>query len=837
MDDVQICEDPDSLGNVNEVSDTVGNFNNCGGTFNKYSVLYDEEDKELKELDKFENMFKETNVCLTHFENIQNDLKKVNELDKNAEEKILESSKMTSGIVEEMNKLKTQKYAIRKKEKMYDKILKQYSLSPLSYNNLTDINVSLNIAFFEDLKQFEYTKENIIKLLNENSTDKVSKFYSKHYSKILNKTCKKMCLYVIRENNNYYKRTNKVTDLLLCSISEEKEKRKIMIKNYVQNCSPLTKLCYKIIIENMEYFNICFTNFLHFRIKLLKRNYNNLVSSHGSNIVGTNNFSEGGEFHPTDDSIEIFKNFFSTMYYLIMSEDHFFKILLLFNYYYANVAIPYIAAHVENMHNNLYTIIDSLFVPYSHFIDTNLNSYPKSYDTCYELFHIVNLFIFKLKEFQNNCEITQDVKDIIRENSIEMIRCNPGLNDSQSSFSNVQSGVFLHENSFLENYKINPGKGIRGRNSILWDLPSSTPDGTQSKLASESRIDQTNEEKFLNDEPVNNINTKYSHNEADIDEINNVEIVPNVVEEQGSLDQAERGDGKGNSTNELVIPQSDDESVSSVEDAQTSRNRSELGEKNIGAEKYNCKLLSYTQRIQKKIENEFIGLWQKDVVTFYLSKITKVDEPNYYDNTLSVIKKIFSALNHVYSIYRRNSALFGSHSNEQNFQNVLDITINPLINNSLKNKNQNVETDYIFIINIFVFMQENVQMFEGSSKYYDLLGIIVHEKMEKVLELENKNLFAYLKLDKIRKGKESNKKEIKLILENFYKFAFSEKFNDFPVVNKIQSSHVKKDMQVAIFNNIHKEYVQIYEMHSKKVNMLYSPDQIKDVLLKNLSVI
>ncbi|CAA9989490.1 conserved Plasmodium protein, unknown function [Plasmodium knowlesi strain H] len=812
---------------------------NFEGMFNKYSVLYDEEDEELEELDRFENRFKEANVFFTHFENIQKDLKKVKELDKNAEEKILESRKMTSEIMEEMKKLKKEKYTIRKKEKMYDKILRKYSLSPLSYNNLTDINVSLNIAFFEHLKQFEYTKENIIKLLNENSTDKINKFYSKHYSKILNKACKKMCLYVIRENNNSYRKIKKVTDLLLCPISEEKEKRKIIIRNYVQNFSPLTKLCYKIIIENMEYFNICFTNFLHFRIKLFKRNYNDLFMSHGSNIVRRNN-SEG-EFPPIDDSIEIFKNFFSTIYYLITLEDHFFKILLLFNYYYTNVEIPYITAQLENMHNNLYTIIDSLYFSYSHFLETNLSSYPKSYDTCYELFHIVDMFIFKLKKFQNNCEITQDAKDIIRENSIEMIRLNnPELNDRQINGTNLYSAVTLHENTFLENYKFNSGKGIHSRNSInsiLWNFSRNIADDTQSKLPSGERPDQMNEEQLFGGESVNNINTEYYQKSADREEIKNVGIETNVVEEQGSLDEAQGGNVKRHSSDEIAIPQLDNDTRSNVEDAQTGRGRSELGEKNSGVEKYNCKLLNYTQKIQKKIENEFIALWQKDVVTFYLSKITKVDEPNYFDNTLSVIKKIFNALNHVYSIYRRNIALFGSESNEQNFQNVLDITINPLINNSLKNKNQNVERDYIFIINIFIFMQENVKMFEGSSKYYDLLGIIIHEKMEKVLELENNNLLAYLKLDKIRKEEESNIKEVELILENFYKFAFSENFNDFPVVNKIQSSHVKKEMHMALFNNIHKEYVHLYEMYSKKVNMLFPPDQIKDVLLKKLSVI
>ncbi|SCO74261.1 conserved Plasmodium protein, unknown function [Plasmodium vivax] len=835
MDDVQICEDPDWLGHADGLSDELRNFKHLGGTFNKYSVLYDEEDNELKELDRFENMFKEANVCFTHFENIQNDLKRLNELDKNAEEKILESTKMTSEIVEEMNKLKKQKYAIRKKEKMYDQILRQYSLSPLSYNNLTDINVSLNIAFFEDLKQFEYTKENIIKLLNENSTDKISKFYSKHYSKILNKACKKMCLYVIRENSSCYRRISKITNLLLCPISEEKEKRKIMIKNLVQNFSPLTKLCYKIIIENMEYFNICLTNFLHFRIKLLKRNYNHMVSSHGSKIVWRN--SSEGELQPIDDSIEIFKKFFSTMYYLITSEDHFFKILLLFNYYYTNVPIPYITAHVENTHNNLYTIIDSLYVPYSHFLDTNLSSYPKRYDTCYELFHIVDMFIFKLKEFQNNCEITQEVKDIIRENSIEMIRFNADLSGSQPSSSNLQSGAPLRENSFLENYKFNHGKGSQRRNSSLWDLPIGIPDGAQSKRPNEHRTDQTNEEQLLSGEPVSSLNLEYSQKGENIDDVKHGGIAPNVVEDQESLDHAERADGMQHTSNELAIPQPDDAARSSVDDAQTGRSKSELGEKHSGVEKYNCKLLNYTQKIQKNIENEFIAVWQKDVVTFYLSKITKVDEPNHFDNTLSVVKKIFSALNNVYSIYRRNSTLFGSQSNEQNFQNVLDITINPLINNSLKNKNQNVESDYIFIINIFTFIQENVKMFEGSSKYCDLLGIIMNEKMEKVLELENKNLLTFLKLDKIKKGEENNIKEIKLILENFYKFAFSEKFNDFHVVNKIQSSQVRKDMQLAIFNNIHKEYVHLYELYSKKVNMLYSPEQIKDVLLKNLSVI
>ncbi|GAW82434.1 hypothetical protein, conserved [Plasmodium gonderi] len=836
MDNVQINEDLDSFGSIDSLNEELDNFKDHNNTYSKYSVLYNKEDNELRELNRFENMFKEANICFTYFENIQNNLKKVNDLDKNRKEKFLESSKMTIEIADEIRKLKKEKYTIKKKEKIYDKILREYSLSPLCYNNLTDIKVSLNISFFEHLKQFEYTKENIIKLLNENSSDKISKFYSKHYNKILNKVCKKMCLYVIRENSKYYKRTNKIMNLLLCTISEEREKRRIIIKNCVENFSPLTKLCYKIIIENMEYFNISLSNFLHFRIKLLKKNYNDLIVRHYKAMIKNKLL---GEFHTTDASIHIFKIFFSTIYYLIALEDYFFKILLLFNFYYTNLTVPYISAHVENMHNNLYSIVDSLYIAYYNFLETNLNTYPKSYETCYELFHIVDIFIFKLKQFQNNYETVQDVKDIIRKYSSSTVRGNSDLDNNQHGIGKLQNESTLLENSFLENYQIHLGNEEKRRSNILCDLSSNILNGIQKNNPTTNHTNKTNEEKISNKVAVNNLDTEQDENIPNVENMENREMLLDNLVNQETHDKMGNIISRALSMNNSTIHEKGDVIMGDAEFVHRS-SKSEL-EKRIGencriVEKYNCKLLNYTQKIQKKIENEFIAAWQQEVVTFYLNKITKEGESNNFDNTLALIKKIFSALNNVYSIYKK-SALFGSINKEQNFQNVLDITINPLINNSLKNKNHNLESDYISIINIFVFIQENVAKYEDSSKYCDLLGIIIQEQIEKVLKLENANIIAYLKLDKIKQQKENNINEIKAILEKFYKFAFSEKINNFPIVSKIQSNDIKKDMQLSILNNVHKEYVHVYEMYSSKVHMTYYPDQIKDVLLKKSQVL
>ncbi|KNC37914.1 hypothetical protein PFLG_02235 [Plasmodium falciparum RAJ116] len=330
--------------------------------FNKYDVFCFKEEKELSELLAYENEIKKSCNYFTHFENIHKNIKRIYELDEDTKEKILETNEMTHEILDEIHKLKKVQYDIRVKEKMYNKILEEYSLSPLSYSNLTDLKISLNIEFFEHLKQFEYTKENIIKLLNEDGSENLSKFYSKHYNKIMIIACRKISIYIIKENNNFYRRNNKILNLLFCNINEEFVKREEIILSYIQNLLPITKLSYKIIIENIEYFNLCLNNFLNLRKKYLKINYQNYMSNNCKFINKENSIDiEPRQKH---DFIKMFKNFFLVLYYFIVLEDNFLKIFFSFNFYFTNDIIPYISANIENVHNNLYNIIDTLFIPY-----------------------------------------------------------------------------------------------------------------------------------------------------------------------------------------------------------------------------------------------------------------------------------------------------------------------------------------------------------------------------------------------------------------------------------------------------------------------------------------
>ncbi|SBT42117.1 hypothetical protein, conserved [Plasmodium ovale wallikeri] len=843
--DVHVGEDLDLSVNSDMVKDELDNFNCYKSDFNKYDVLYDEKDVELKQLSLYEERLKKLSSCINHFEHVQCKLKEINELDVNRREQIFQSNEMTNEIVDEINKLKKEKYDISKKEIIYDKMLEEYSLSPLCYNNLTDIKISINIDFFEYLKQFEYTKENIIKLLNENSSDKISKFYSKHYNKILNNACKKMCLYIIRENNDFYKKMNKIVNLLLCPIFEEQEKRKIIIKNCIQYFTPITKLCYTFITENIEYFNMCLSSLLHFRKKLLTKNYHDLVTINYKTIKKKKNL----EIDIKDDSIQIFKNFFSIIYYLITLEDIFLKILLLFNYYYTSVTITYITAHVENMHNNLYNIIDVLFIPCKNFLETNINIHPKSYDACYELFHILDIFIFKLKQFQNNYELNNYIRETIEEYATEKIRIHDAPNENRSNENKISNEIINNDDfSFLRCRDFMPVKKKENESYPVGDINNVS--GTlQRVLQSESDTpnaeNESHAEKDQNEETphTSNVDNRVDDKHGDDTYTSNGE--PHGKAQNERIDQAEcnetkHASSKNNSVNKIAS-HAYSNNRSSVDDAEgssimeVSQNNDELSNKIRGKssaeQKYNCKILSYIQKLQKNIENEFIAIWQQDVVTFFLNKVTKVEDPNYYDSTLFCIKKIFNSLNNVYSIYK-NSSHFRTYNNEMNFQNVLDITINPLINNSLKNKNRNVESDYIFIVNIFTFIQENIKKFEGYTKYYDLLTIIMDEKKEKIVELEKSNLMGYLKMDKIKEH-EKNVNEIKLIIDNFYKFAFSDKLNIFHVINKIESIDIKNGMKCAIFNYMYDVYVSIYEAYANKVTMIYTPLQIKDVLLKS----
>ncbi|KAI4836641.1 conserved oligomeric Golgi complex subunit 6 [Plasmodium brasilianum] len=844
--DIQTNTTIDIISNADLLNYELDNFKNYKSAFNKYNVLYDNYDNELRELNNYEHVFREACMCFKYFENIHHNLKKVNELDKNTKERILESSEMTKEIVDEIRKLKKEKYDISKKEKIYEKILEEYSLSSLCYNILTDLKISLDIEFFEHLKHFEYTKENIIKLLNENSSEKIYKFYSKHYNQILNKACKKMCLYIIRESNHFfYKKGRKIINLLLCNVYEEKDKRKIIIKNYVGNFSLITKMCYKIIVENIEYFNMCLSNFVHYRKKVIKKNYQDLIANKYKTTTKKMNIQELDD--ENDYSTQYIKNFFSIIYYLITLEDNFLKIFLLFNNYYASTTVPYISAHVENMHNNLYDIVDTLYIPYTHFVETNLNIYPKSYESCYELFHILSVFIYKLKQFQDNYEINDDIKNIIMEYSTKTIAHN--INKNEHSTLKIQNGNGKDYSFLQQDYELILTKKNRNSSSFLCDPSNNITDTVQKMFLNDNNIvlNKRNKEnvhanKFSNPENTIWENDPYTEKTENLKKAER-NVIQQVEHENNEyiIDDNKCYSMNDSNSNKHNKDKNNAENVNGknkMKEGSNSR-RSNLGdynksiEKIISIEKYNCKILSYTQKIQKKVENEFFSLWQQDVVTFYLNKTTKIEDPNFLDNTLFCIKKILNCLNNVYSIYK-NRALLETSNNEQNFQSVLDITINPLINNCLKNKNQNVETDYIFIVNIFIFIQDSIKIFEGSSKYCDLLTIIIDEKKEKILQLENFHIMSYLQMDKYCIEHEKKKiDEIKYIVENFYKFVFSEKFNNFNIINKIESNDVKNDLKLAILNNLHKAYVNIYDLYSTEFSMTYTPEQIKDLLLKN----
>lgn len=832
--------------------------------FNKYDVFCFKEEKELSELLAYENEIKKSCNYFTHFENIHKNIKRIYELDEDTKEKILETNEMTHEILDEIHKLKKVQYDIRVKEKMYNKILEEYSLSPLSYSNLTDLKISLNIEFFEHLKQFEYTKENIIKLLNEDGSENLSKFYSKHYNKIMIIACRKISIYIIKENNNFYRRNNKILNLLFCNINEEFVKREEIILSYIQNLLPITKLSYKIIIENIEYFNLCLNNFLNLRKKYLKINYQNYMSNNCKFINKENSIDiEPRQKH---DFIKMFKNFFLVLYYFIVLEDNFLKIFFSFNFYFTNDIIPYISANIENVHNNLYNIIDTLFIPYKYFLDTNLNIYAKSYESCYELFHILNIFILKLKQFQNIYEINDIIKNIIikyaqrnndtyntliyynlsksklylpskiynnnnnniKEEDIKMDTNKMKENRINNISDNNLNGTYPNIREVKNNYQLD--KNMEELDINKMNTKQKTQDGQISQVGIESSYMNKESNQFIEDKLINvtknNLyNEKYIGNTndkptLDVKDGDHVEFYNKPNEDSVSEKNEEKYDKINEKQKENIQLRNND------------KNKSNYYVDSIN-EKYNCKLLNYTLKIQKNIENEFISIWQRDVVSFYLNKITKKENSNNFEDTLFYIKKILNSLKNVYSIYKMY-ALYAKDMKEQNFQNVLDITINPLINNCLKNQNSVVHNHYVFIVNIFTFIQDSIKNLEGASKYCELLTIITDENINKLFKMELENLKIKLELDKLEKMNQDNLKqdteELKAFVDNFYKFVFSEKHNIFLTIHKIVSDIIKDNIKNNLFEYIHKEYIILYNKYSSKFKFTYTPEQIKCIL-------
>lgn len=832
--------------------------------FNKYDVFCFKEEKELSELLAYENEIKKSCNYFTHFENIHKNIKRIYELDEDTKEKILETNEMTHEILDEIHKLKKVQYDIRVKEKMYNKILEEYSLSPLSYSNLTDLKISLNIEFFEHLKQFEYTKENIIKLLNEDGSENLSKFYSKHYNKIMIIACRKISIYIIKENNNFYRRNNKILNLLFCNINEEFVKREEIILSYIQNLLPITKLSYKIIIENIEYFNLCLNNFLNLRKKYLKINYQNYMSNNCKFINKENSIDiEPRQKH---DFIKMFKNFFLVLYYFIVLEDNFLKIFFSFNFYFTNDIIPYISANIENVHNNLYNIIDTLFIPYKYFLDTNLNIYAKSYESCYELFHILNIFILKLKQFQNIYEINDIIKNIIikyaqrnndtyntliyynlsksklylpskiynnnnnniKEEDIKMDTNKMKENRINNISDNNLNGTYPNIREVKNNYQLD--KNMEKLDINKMNTKQKTQDGQISQVGIESSYMNKESNQFIEDKLINvtknNLyNEKYIGNTndkptLDVKDGDHVEFYNKPNEDNVSEKNEEKYDKINEKQKENIQLRNND------------KNKSNYYVDSIN-EKYNCKLLNYTLKIQKNIENEFISIWQRDVVSFYLNKITKKENSNNFEDTLFYIKKILNSLKNVYSIYKMY-ALYAKDMKEQNFQNVLDITINPLINNCLKNQNSVVHNHYVFIVNIFTFIQDSIKNLEGASKYCELLTIITDENINKLFKMELENLKIKLELDKLEKMNQDNLKqdteELKAFVDNFYKFVFSEKHNIFLTIHKIVSDIIKDNIKNNLFEYIHKEYIILYNKYSSKFKFTYTPEQIKCIL-------
>lgn len=832
--------------------------------FNKYDVFCFKEEKELSELLAYENEIKKSCNYFTHFENIHKNIKRIYELDEDTKEKILETNEMTHEILDEIHKLKKVQYDIRVKEKMYNKILEEYSLSPLSYSNLTDLKISLNIEFFEHLKQFEYTKENIIKLLNEDGSENLSKFYSKHYNKIMIIACRKISIYIIKENNNFYRRNNKILNLLFCNINEEFVKREEIILSYIQNLLPITKLSYKIIIENIEYFNLCLNNFLNLRKKYLKINYQNYMSNNCKFINKENSIDiEPRQKH---DFIKMFKNFFLVLYYFIVLEDNFLKIFFSFNFYFTNDIIPYISANIENVHNNLYNIIDTLFIPYKYFLDTNLNIYAKSYESCYELFHILNIFILKLKQFQNIYEINDIIKNIIikyaqrnndtyntliyynlsksklylpskiynnnnnniKEEDIKMDTNKMKENRINNISDNNLNGTYPNIREVKNNYQLD--KNMEELDINKMNTKQKTQDGQISQVGIESSYMNKESNQFIEDKLINvtknNLyNEKYIGNTndkptLDVKDGDHVEFYNKPNEDNVSEKNEEKYDKINEKQKENIQLRNND------------KNKSNYYVDSIN-EKYNCKLLNYTLKIHKNIENEFISIWQRDVVSFYLNKITKKENSNNFEDTLFYIKKILNSLKNVYSIYKMY-ALYAKDMKEQNFQNVLDITINPLINNCLKNQNSVVHNHYVFIVNIFTFIQDSIKNLEGASKYCELLTIITDENINKLFKMELENLKIKLELDKLEKMNQDNLKqdteELKAFVDNFYKFVFSEKHNIFLTIHKIVSDIIKDNIKNNLFEYIHKEYIILYNKYSSKFKFTYTPEQIKCIL-------
>ncbi|SPJ13012.1 conserved Plasmodium protein, unknown function [Plasmodium sp. DRC-Itaito] len=846
--------------------------------FNKYDVFCFKEEKELNELLVYENEIKKSCNYFTHFEYIHKNIKRIYELDEDTKEKILETNEMTYEILDEIHKLKKEQYDIRVKEKMYNKILEEYSLSPLSYSNLTDLKISLNIEFFEHLKQFEYTKENIIKLLNEDGSEKLSKFYSKHYNKIMIIACRKISIYIIKENNNFYRRNNKIVNLLFCNMNEESIKREKMILSYIQNLLPITKLSYKIIIENIEYFNLCLNNFLNLRKKYLKINYQNYMSNNYTSIYKENSLDiEPRQKH---DFFKMFKNYFLVLYYFIILEDNFLKIFFSFNFYFTNDIIPYISANIDNVHNNLYNIIDTLFIPYKYFLDTNLNIYAKCYESCYELFHILNIFIHKLKQFQNIYEINDIIKNII----IKYAQRNNDTYNTLIYYNLSKSKLYLPSKTYNNNNNINKNNNnnnndddnnIKGENiqmdknkmkeNNMNNVSDNNFNGTYQNIIEVKNNYEL--DKYLEELDNNKMKTKKKKQDGQISQVG---IETSYMNEESNqfIEDRQINVTKNNLHSEEYIGNTNDKTTLDVKDGDNiefdnkpnednvSENNEEkynkINEKQKGNillrnndknkssyyvhsinEKYNCKLLNYTLKIQKNIENEFISIWQRDVVSFYLNKITKKENSNNFEDTLFYVKKILNSLKNVYSIYKMYS-LYAKDMKEQNFQNVLDITINPLINNCLKNQNLVVHNHYVFIVNMFTFIQDSIKNLEGASKYCELLTIITDENINKLLKMELENLKIKLELDKLEKMDQANLKqdaeELKAFVDNFYKFVFSEEQNIFLTIHKIVSDIIKDNIKNNLLEYIHKEYIILYDKYSNKFKFTYTPEQIKCIL-------
>lgn len=793
-------------------------FTTKKNVFKKYDVLYNECEHEMNEIDQWERMIWKSNQCLKYFEHIEEGLKKISELEKESDNIISQSMKLTCNLIDDVKKVKKEKQLIRKKEKIYKQIIQEYGLSPSCFSNLTDPKVAITVEFFENVKEFEYIKENVIELLNDQGSDQMNKFYPKYYHIISNAICKKMCLYILKENNKIFRNNKKVIDLLLCSVSKERELRKELIYSWVLKFSPLTKLCYRTVLENPDYFNTCLNNFFLLRKIELKRNYQNLVNK----IYNSESKEKWSEVNVKKDFMEIFKNVLSIIYYLMVVEDQFFKILLLFTNYYKNETEPYIEIHLDNMNNILYNITDVLLAPYKIFLEENIKAYPKNYETCYELYQLFTVFVFKLKEFQNMSVHDEIIIGILK--------------DCFSKEANTKD----MEKHFIKrkNEKISRKNSNSCRDSIsnvIWNEI-----GRQKENTEKGNTEKNQETYDPTIDPKQEVKSLDINKESDKDIINNsIEISTcSNIDQNGKdpLNPHIQKDHLSEDTNAYIEINKNKED--SLESCNENKSKSTLSKENMDnthlLEKYNSKILNYTIKIQKKLENEFIIIWQQEVVSFYLSNIDKKENEEPFKNTMLYFKKIMNTLNKMYLLCKKSD--FYDKADESYFQNVLDITINPLINYCLKNWNHPLESNYIIIINIFTFIQDTIATYEGSEKYCHLIKIIIEEKGNQIIQLENSNIRKMIEMDKIN-NRETNKiEDYKQIINNMYKFAFSEQCTQCTILNKITSVEIQNKLRSNIYEEVVKEYTKLYELNIKNMDFTYTPEQFKDCLFKRNSL-